>query len=134
MKINFSHAVPFTPEWNENKSLPEKDQLKFELKPMLLGDLVDCGDTLSSSQLTPEEVAAAVKETGSPSSEQRTKLKNKLDAIKTYVLEYAKIVSGNDGFTLEDVVSYGQFAELAQEVITKLIEISAPNQADVKNS
>lgn len=133
MKVNFSKAIPFVPEWNDNKTLPEAEQLKLELTPMPLGELVDCTDVLSSNAIKPEELQERLKEGGQPTPEDRAKLHGTLDTLTKFIPPYVKIISGADGFDMKDVVSYAHFSGLANEIIGKLVGISSPSKADVKN-
>lgn len=46
MKYHLSKQVEFIPEWNSNKDLPEKEQVKFDLRVLSMGDVLLLMDTL----------------------------------------------------------------------------------------
>jgi hypothetical protein len=135
MKSNFSKTVPFTPEWNGNKDLPEKDQLRVTLKPMPLGDLLSCTEALSSGQLDEAKVTEAKKKNTAVkfTKDDTAKMKVSIETLQEYIPKFVTIDQGAEDFTLDEVVKYSQFSELANELIGKLVEISSPNKADIKN-
>lgn len=123
MKVNFSRETVFIPEFNDNKLLPDEEQLKIKLKVMNLLDLLDLTDILKGvgfdkgdiKDLTVEQMKTIVKEGAK------------------YIPKYASLV-GADGFTLQDITDYAAFLPLATELLFTLLNNASPNAADAKNS
>lgn len=127
MKVNFATAVDFVPDWNENKSLPEDKQIKMRLTPLEVGESLHLMATLQSQV----GEATAVVEAKKLSLEQNLAL---VKACGTYIPDHVAEISGNEDFSVADIVKWLAFLGLAAETLFKLIEISQPTEADVKNS
>lgn len=123
MKVAFSREVPFTPVFNDNAKLPEEEQLKFKLKPMNTLDLLDLTDVLKTAGFTEGEVTDL-------NSDQ---MKSIVKEAGKYVPKYSAM-TGNDGFTMDEVIGFPAFLSLASEVLFQLLTISSPTKADTKNS
>jgi hypothetical protein len=132
MKVQFSKSVPFTPEFNGNKALPEPEQFRVTLTPLPLGELIAFTEVLSANKVEQVDVQADA-DAGKLKSEDTAKMRSTVDAVAQTLPKYVKIVQGADGFDLTDVVSYAQFSGLANELVQKLCEISSPNKDDQKN-
>lgn len=123
MKITFSRERDYTPEFNDNKALPEDDQLHASIKVMTLHDILDLGDAFKTVDF----------ETGDMKDMSLEQMKTLVTGAGKYVPKYVTL-RGNDGFTLEDTVTYPQFLGLATELLMALLTFSQPTPADVKNS
>ena len=123
MKIAFSRERAFTPDFNGNKSLDEADQLSATVKVMTLNDILDLGDAFKQAGF----------EKGDMKEMSLAQMQVLVRSAGKYVPKYVSL-KGNDGFTLEDVVTYPQFLSLATELLFTLLNFSAPTEADVKNS
>jgi hypothetical protein len=122
MKVSgFSKVQPFTPEFNENRALPEGEQLRAKLTVLTLNELIDVQDTLAKAQ---------TKEGENPTSDQ---IKALLALNGPLLASHVEFVQGNDGFNVEDVTSYAHFFDLALELLKQLNKVSQPTERDVKN-
>lgn len=127
MKVKFSLVSEFTPEWNDNKKLPEAEQCKATLKTLESMDLLELADALERQGLEGEV------DTSTMSSKD---IKSLLSETGRLLPKYVTIegIEGDDGpVTLEQIVTYPDFMELAVELLMKLANISQPNEGDVKN-
>ncbi len=122
MKIAFSKSVEYTPEFHKNKELPITEQLIATCGVIEINEYFHILDVLQNvgfkegdqNSLTLAQMALLSKEAGA------------------YLLKYVKL-TGNDGFSLEDVVKYPKFFPLTTELLFKLVEIASPSDQDVKN-
>ncbi len=127
MKVKFSLITDFTPEWNGNRELPEAEQCKVTLKTLESMDLLELADALErqgiegevdTSTMTSKDIKSLLKETG--------RLLPKYVTIEG--------IEGDDGpVTLEQIVTYPDFMELAVELLMQLANISQPTEDDIKN-
>lgn len=127
MRVKFSLITDFTPEWNGNRDLPEAEQVKATLKTLESMDLLELADALERQGLEGEVDTA--------------KMTSK--DIKSLLLETGRLlpkyvtiegIEGDDGpITLEQIVTYPDFMELAVELLMQLANISQPTEDDVKN-
>lgn len=128
MKIKFSLKRPFTPEFNGNRDLPEADQIKCILTTLDNFDLLELGDAFSRAGMNDGEL-----DTSTISAEQARVL---LDATVSIIPKYTEMtgLEGDDGpLTVEQIVRFPDFQELATELLVQLAQISAPTEADAKN-
>lgn len=123
MKLAFSRSVPYTPEWNGNKSLPEEDQIKCTLTPMKVGHLLDLMDAIGIQGSDKVMVSA----------QQMSKVIGQLGHL---VPEYIHIkgLEDTDGPVTPDLlVQQAFYLELTTELVMKLAEISMPSENATKN-
>lgn len=119
MKVKFTKNVSFTPKWRGNDTLPPADQFVVQLQGMNFADLMD---TVGSFPTATDDA-----------NMQTLKLSV---AFAKYLPKYAVFekLEDNDGpVNVERVVDVPFYAELAVEVLMKLINISTPSEADEKN-
>lgn len=130
MKYHLSKQVEFIPEWNSNKDLPEKEQVKFDLRVLSMGDVLLLMDTL-------EDVAD---DKGNVDSDTLTaSMTSKLVNEAVRLLPTYAAMSGledQDGteITVNNITEFPQFVGLITEVLFELISISQPNEVDLGNS
>jgi len=127
MKVSFSLTSEFIPEWNKNRELPEAEQCKATLKTLESMDLLELADalerqglegTVDTATMSSKDIKALLSETG--------RLLPKYVTIEG--------IEGDDGpITLEQVVTYPDFMELAVELLMQLANISQPTEDDIKN-
>lgn len=136
MKVKFSANVPYTPEWNGNRQLPEKEQIKSILKPMEFDDLMSFFDAIGGSK-----VAVELKEQISSGNvdvvKERVDFTKVIQQVGSLVPKYATIenLEGDDGpLTVEAIARYPRFMELIIELLSKLSEISSPSEETEGNS
>lgn len=128
MKIKFSLKRPFTPEFNGNKKLPDGEQIKCILTTLDNFDLLELGDAFSRAGMNDGEL-----DTSKIDAAQARIL---LDATASIIPKYTEItgLDCDDGpVTVDQVVRFPDFQELATELLVELAQISAPTEADAKN-
>ncbi len=130
MKYKLSKEVEFTPVWNENKELPEEEQVKFTLKVLSMGDVLILMDTLEDAADEDGNVDGDRLTAGTT-----TKLVNEATRLLPI---YATMegLEGEDGEVIgvDTITLFPQFIGLITEVLFELISISTPNEADSGNS
>lgn len=125
MKIEFSNTVPFVPEWNNNSKLPEKEQIKTELKVLQMGSLLGLIEAFQKAQSSED---GASKQSIRPVVEEFKHL------IPEHVVKLTGLYDGSGkALTTEDIVNYPNFLNLTLELLMKLAEISSPLGEDEKN-
>lgn len=130
MKYKLSKEVDFAPEWNGNQDLPEEEQVKFNLKVLSMGDVLELMDTL-------EDVAD---DSGNVDGEtlNASTTKQLVERAVNLLPIYAtmKGLEGENGeeITVANITEFPQFIGLITEVLFQLIAISTPNEADSGNS
>jgi len=130
MKIDFSLSVPYVPEWRGNKTLPETEQIKCSLTVLDMGSLMSLVDAFTEIGITGEV------DTDNVSGD---KIKPVLEQFGSLLPEHVTAFDGlfdaaGKAITVEDVVKYPRFLNLALELLMKLSEISSPSDDDVGNS
>ena len=131
MQISFSKIVAYTPEWRDNDKLPEAEQCSASLTLLDVEDLMFLLDAFSEAgiegeveqaDLGTEQLKPIIKTNGHllPKYVKISNLKNK--------------VTGGEEITIEDIVKYPYFLNLAAELLMKLAEASSPSDDDVGNS
>lgn len=136
MKVKFSKVVPFTPDFNGNKSLPDDEQIKYELTPMELADFYDVLDALSSIKGTKQEDGTIQIDTSKlNSSSQKEFMKVCQGFLPKYINSVgAKLEDhGGNEITVEDIAKYAPMISLLSEFTAKLLEISTPTEVELGN-
>jgi hypothetical protein len=127
MKIQFSLKQEYTPEWNDNKAKPKKEQVQVQMITLESMDLLTLADALERAGMTGEVDTSAV-----GSKEARAIL----EAVGDILPRYCTIenLEGDDGpISIDLIVKYPQFQDLALELLLALAGISQPEEDDVKN-
>lgn len=128
MKVSFSLVTTYIPEWNGNSELPEDEQITVALKTLESMDMLELADALErqsidgevdSTKMSAKDIKALLKETGR--------------LLPNYAT--VKGLEGLDGLqvSIEQVVTYPDFMELAVELLMELANISQPDEDDIKN-
>jgi hypothetical protein len=126
MKIQFSRTVPYTPEWNGNKDLPDHEQIKCVIKPMVIADLVTLLDVIGST----------AKGGGTSTTLSASEAANMIGACKDLLPRYVSITGlhDDDGPVLIDhLTQFAQYMPLASETIMACATISSPSAATEGN-
>lgn len=127
MKVRFSLLTKYTPEWNQNRDLPEDERVTVGLKTLESMDMLELADALErqgvdgevdSTKMTAKDIKSLLSETG------------------RLLPKYAEVsgLEGDDGpIDINKVVTYPDFMELAVELLMELANISSPTEEDIKN-
>lgn len=114
----------FVPTFKDNDKAEVNDQLVATMSMPTVEDVFAIADRLSASGVGE----------GKTDSTSLTMARNTMIAKECgqYVPKYITL-SGNEGFTVEDVVKYPPYFALAVELLFALVAFAQPNEADVKN-
>lgn len=139
MKTNFSRGRVVAPAWNDNKTLPEAEQIKFLYKPMTTGDFNELMEALRAAKIANEADAQKAAEAAKSSRDRQDEfVKLLVDFVGTYV-EFAPKsapllpAEGVDPVTMKEVATLSPFFTLAAELLWSLVEASAPADLDRGN-
>lgn len=124
MKVNFTTTAEFVPEFNGNRELPEAEQIKMKLTSLEMGENLHLVATLQAA------TGKTQVEKGDLDVDRQLAL---IKACGTYIPGHVSEITGNENFTVADIVKWMPFAPLAAEILFQLVEISSPNEVDVKN-
>lgn len=129
MKVSFSKTQPYTPLWNGNQELPEKEQVKCVLGVLDMSALMDLLDAFTQAGLAGKIETDDV---------DATKIKPVLaqfgDLLPKHVTEFGGLFNdAGEAVTIEDLTTYPRFLNLSLELLMKLSEISSPSEDDAKN-
>lgn len=127
MKVKFSLLTPYVPEWNGNRELPEAEQCKASLKTLESMDLLELADALERQSLEGEVDTTTM---------TAADIKSLLSETGRLLPKYVEVsgIEGDDGtITVEQIVKYPDFMELAVELLMQLANISQPAEEDIKN-
>lgn len=125
MKVKFSRAVTYTPTWEGNDGLPAVEQFSVILKPMNMNDLFQTLDALGGI-----DESGRVKVNMQNLKPMLTELQH---LLPKYVEKIAGLEDDNGVVTIEDIITYPRYVELAIELLMKLAEISNPSESATKN-
>ena len=134
MKVAFSRAVDYTPEWRGNRDLPEQERCKIILKPLEMADLVLLMDKLqeaSGGTVDQESLTALAEAT---TTEQ---IRGLIDTCGELVPTHCEVINLEDAsgnISAEDIVRFPFYMELTAELLSELANISMPNEEEEKNS
>jgi hypothetical protein len=123
VKTNFSLKQLYTPEWNGNKTLPEKDQL------VAVMSMPDVQDTF--------EIIERLQANGVTAQDSATVGFARARAIAAQAGEYIPkymVLEGAENFSVEDVIKYPPYFNLAVELLFELVRFAQPSEDDTKNS
>lgn len=117
MKSGFSKSVTYVPAFAGNREAPVEQQLRAELSPLNVYDLIALTEVAQSQQGSQNQAEIA---------------KTLLTSCRDILPRYVKL-HGAEDFTIEDVVNYFRFVDLAVELFGELQSISSPNETERKN-
>jgi len=120
MKINFSRSVPYTPEWNGNRELPEAEQVKAVIKPMTVDDLLVMMDALGRRPGVPE---------GDPTSMDTGRLIKEAGALLPKYVEINNLTDDSGPVSVNDLLTFGAFIPLASELLMECARVSMPSES-----
>jgi hypothetical protein len=123
MRAGFSFTKKFVPTFKGNDVLPEAEQLVAELSMPNTQDLFAVLDSLNRAGFKSGEASSL-------NIEQITQLAAEAGH---YVPKYVKLTGAED-FSIEDVIKYPPFFNLATELLFALVKFAQPTEDDVKNS
>jgi len=134
MKVSFSRSVAYVPEWNDNHEAAEADQVKVQLKPLEVSDLIVLMDSMSAAAVGKADPATLVALDDVNNLEQ---MKHLLGACGDLIPKYCVIEGLEDEggpVSAEDLVKFPFYMELSAELLGQLAAISMPNEVEEKNS
>lgn len=113
MKVNFSKGGTFVPKWKGNDALPLNDQFSVDMKPLLMGDLMDLMDAQGAGMKTMYGVASTI-------------LPNYVNVSNLFDVD-------NQPVTLEAMMKHPAYMSLVTEIVNELVGISMPSDEETKN-
>jgi hypothetical protein len=125
MKRTFSRTVTFTPEWEGNRALPEAEQIKATIKPLVVDDLMHLMDALGS---LPKQEGGAL---------DTPALAKALSECKDIIPKYVTVSNLEDAdgpVSLEDITRYPAYLTLAVELLMEAARVSMPSESAEGNS
>lgn len=130
MQIAFSRSVPYVPEFNKNKALPEDKQIKTLLVALEFGELISVTDALQRAGLDKVDTTRLAEI-------DLAKMKAVIEMAGELIPAHVKSLEGlndSDGpVKTTDLLSYSPYIELGFELLVKLVNISSPSETDAKN-
>lgn len=134
MEVKFSKKVPYTPVYNNNRELEKKKQIKTFIQPLTMDDLL----TLMDAIQTVEDKGAEGGIDKTTIMENMEGFKELVEQVGEFLPKYCEVnnLTSEDGevFTVEDVIKYPYFLELASELLTEMATVSMPDEEEIKNS
>lgn len=121
MKVNFTKALNYAPEWEGNSKLPADQQFHVILKPVLYSDMLKIREAFRESKKEGENADPQVI----------------FDVAQSILPRYVTVngLEDNDGpVTIQDVAIYPMYLGLTMELLFKLSTLSMPTDGDEKNS
>jgi len=134
MKVSFSKKIIYTPDFNDNTTLPLAEQCQVELTPLSFEELMHLmeafkgviGDENGDEKVDEKSMGKYLKQMRAISK----------DAAEI-IIHRAKMNNLNDvngeSLSIEDVTKYPSFMPLLADIVNKLCEISTPSETDTKN-
>ena len=127
MQINFSKTVKYVPTWRGNQDLPEDQQFSCELTVLNMAELMSLLDSFTAIGLEGQVDTDTV---------ENNKIKPVIDEFGTLLPSHVQMAGLNTqhgAVSVEDIVTYPIYLNLALELLMKLSEISSPSDDDVGN-
>ncbi len=120
MKSGFSLTKNYVPKWKDNDKSNAAEQLVATLSMPTVKDVFDILERLQANGVVGKADSANV-------GFQRASA-IALEAGK-YLPAYVKLVNAED-FSIEDVITYPPYFDLAVELLFALVQYAQPNEAD----
>ena len=130
MDISFSQEQKYAPEWRGNDTLPAEQRFSVNLTVLNVGDLLYLLDAFNEAGIEGE-----VDQTTLGTDQLKPIIKSCGHLLPKYatVTNLRNAETGTD-ITINDVVEFPYFLNLAAELLMKLAEVSSPSDEDAKNS
>jgi hypothetical protein len=130
MRVKLSRPTTYTPEFNDNKTLPPHEQITADLTPLKMGDFLDLAEHFQKIGQGRQQVDTNNLSVGS----MKDLILNAGRLLPAYVVVKGLVNEDtNEPLTINEVATQPPFIPLAVELLGKLSEISAPTEGDVKN-
>lgn len=130
MQISFSKTQVYTPEWRGNNKLAEGERFTASLTLLNVEDLMFLLDAFSEAGIEGE-----VEQSSLDTDQLKPIIKSNGHLLPKYItVNNLKNSEGGEDLTINDVVEYPFFLNLAAELLMKLAEVSSPSDDDVGNS
>jgi hypothetical protein len=132
MKVEFSRAVPYIPEWNGNRDLPKSEQFSTILKPLEMEDLMQVVDAISKARSKLGDLS----DIQGAMTEDTSTIKSMVSEVGHLIPKYVEVNDLQDQtgeVTVQDIVKFPFYFGLSGELVAQLSEISMPNEEEVKN-
>lgn len=129
MKVKFSRSVTFYPEFNDNRKLPAGDQIKCTLTVLNLAELAFVGEIINKLGITKENASSI-----DMNSATLKEMAKDLTSILAAHVTIENLEDDSGAVKVEDLPSLAPYMTLALEIMVELASISAPGDADRKNS
>lgn len=141
MRTTFSRAKRIRPDFNDNKKLPEDEQLNFEYAPLEYGEWNAAVEIITRLGFVHAAVGGEKKivipEDSKADQEELFKLFRDLLPKHVKSVGAPLLPNVNDGkqeaITIDEIAHQAAFVLLATELLATLIAVSAPTEADLKN-
>lgn len=133
MDLNFEDASTFTPEFRNNKKLPEDKQIKVSLRSLEFGHFLEIMDAMDTGEAPvmidgPNGTKVPKVSTG----QVRRMVQASREIIPQYVT-VENLTNKGSAVTVEEIVTKPVFMPLAQEIIMALMTLSMPTEDETKN-
>lgn len=129
MQVEFSAEVSYTPTWNGNDKLPEDERITCKLVVLDMNALIALVDAFSEAGITGEVDTDKVE-----GSVIKPVLKQFGELLPAHVQDFDGLYAKKgEKITIEQVVNFPKFLNLALELLMKLAEVSSPSDDDTKN-
>lgn len=126
MKHKFSRKVRYIPEWNDNRTLPEAEQVVVEIQPLKVADLLSLVDALGG-------VGVA----GNADALKSADISRVVTSCGHLLPQYVTIerLEDDDGpVTASDIITYPTYLGLATELLMQCASVSMPSESAEGNS
>jgi len=129
MRVKLSRPQSYIPEFNDNKLLPENEQIKADLTPLKLGDFLDLAECFQRAGAGQQQVDTARLSV----AQMKEVILSAGRLLPTYAVIHGLIDETGQPLTINEVGTQPAFIPLSVELLGKLSEISAPTEGDAKN-
>lgn len=129
MQITFSNKQTYTPEWRDNDKLVEGERFTVTLTLLNVEDLMFLLDAFSEAGIEGE-----VDQNSLGTEQLKPIIKTNGHLLPKYIVINNLTNSENgEAITIQHVVEFPFFLNLAAELLMKLAEVSSPSDEDSKN-
>ena len=134
MKVQFSKAINYIPEWNGNRSLPDEQQIKVVFKPLTMGDLLELMDAMQemSLDIDPENLVGT-KSLQANAKQVKILVETCGHLLPNYVTMTGLTDADDEAVEVSQLTNYTYYMEFAGELLNQLALTSMPTDAEEKN-